>query len=332
MTPVSFIQNPVWISDLGARSGAQHRAVNPGSAPVARVCAGETSRQVADAHDRGTDTANVAAHDIDAIADRFVRARLAGVALADFPGSLPASLDEAYACQDAAIARWPAPVAGWKVGYIAPSQRTDSTDERLVGPIFADNVRRVADAEVIEFPVIDGGFAAVEGEFVFRLAVDAPARKMRWSAGEAATMVAAMHVGIEMAGSPLATINALGPRVVVSDFGNNGGLLIGPEVADWRAQDERAMNVLTFIEDIQVGEGSAASIDGGPLAALAFALSRNARRGRPLRAGDWITTGAVTGIHDIVNGQQARVDFGPHGQLHVRAVNARNVAHRRHTR
>ena len=34
-------------------------------------------------------------------------------------------------------------------------------------------------------------------------------------------------MGVEMAGSPLATINELGPTVVAADFGNNNGLILG---------------------------------------------------------------------------------------------------------
>ncbi len=83
-------------------------------------------------------------------------------------------------------------------------------------------------------PVFAGGFAAVEAEYVFRLgAMRRPTsstgpttRRRRWSA--------ALHVGVEPASSPLATINDLGPAVVVSDFGNNAGLMLGPEIADWR--------------------------------------------------------------------------------------------------
>lgn len=56
-----------------------------------------------------------------AIAEKFVAARLAAVPLPAYPGPVPTELDAAYAVQDAAIALWPGAVAGWKVGWIAPS-------------------------------------------------------------------------------------------------------------------------------------------------------------------------------------------------------------------
>ena len=71
-----------------------------------------------------------------------------------------------------------------------------------------------------------------------------------------------------------------------------------------------------------MGEGGAASIAGGLLAALAFALSRCARRGHPLKRGMLVTTGASTGIHDIVAGQRSRVSFGEWGEILCDAVTA----------
>lgn len=255
----------------------------------------------------------------DAIAGALVDARLAAKALARFPFGLPFDLEQAYRCQDAVIARWPGRVAGWKVGYIAPERRDASGDPRLIGPIFAGNVSYLA-GDSGEFGVIAGGFAAVEAEFVFRLARDIAPRAQAWTAADAAAEVAALHIGVELAGSPLADINVLGPCAVVADCGNNAGLLLGPEIANWQDCAMEALTCSTWIDGALAGRGGAATLAGGPLAALAFALSRNARRGRGFVAGDLITTGAATGIHDIVAGQSATVDFGIHGRLHCRAV------------
>lgn len=263
----------------------------------------------------------------DAIARRFVEARLQARALADFPGEIPRDLVSAYRVQDAAIARWPDRIAGWKVGYIAPHRRDDSNDERLVGPVFSRSIRRCDNGEEVRFPVFENGFAAVEAEFAFRLGANAPADQLDWSQEQAAAMAADLHIAIETAGSPLATINVLGPIVVVSDFGNNGGLILGPAIADWRQRSDASMICSTWIEGREVGHGSAASLPGGPLAALAFALSRNARRGRPLQAGDIVTTGAATGIHDIRVGQSAEIRFGALGALRCRAIAAEREVH-----
>lgn len=256
--------------------------------------------------------------DLPAIAAGFVRARLQGTALAGFPGHVPADLVAAYQVQDLAIASWPDRIVGWKVGYIAAERRDVSGDERLLGPIFARGLLSARDGEV-QIPVFAGGFAAIEAEYVLQLQADAPAGKIDWTPEEAASLPAALHVGIEIASSPLATINVLGPRVVVSDFGNNNGLVLGREIPDWQSIPESQLTCTTFIEGKQVGNGGATTLPGGLRAAYAFALSRSARRGRPLQAGDLIATGNATGIHDIVAGQQGRIDFDGYESLSCRA-------------
>jgi 2-keto-4-pentenoate hydratase len=113
---------------------------------------------------------------------------------------------------------------------------------------------------------------------------------------------------------------------VVSDFGNNAGLVLGPEIAGWRQLDEASLRCETFIDGVSVGQGGAGSVPGGLGAALAFALGCCARRGFPLRAGALVTTGAATGIHDILPGQLARITFQPGGELQCRALPAAATA------
>ena len=162
---------------------------------------------------------------------------------------------------------------------------------------------------MVEFPVFEGGFAAVEAELVFRMGRDAPPDKANWSDDEAASLVAGLHIGVETAGSPMAFINDLGPTVVASDFGNNAGLIVGAEITDWRAR-LKDLRARTEIEGKTVGEGAAMSLPGGPMAGLTFLLSHLAERNRPLKAGQYVSSGAVTGVHDIVAGQSARLSFG----------------------
>lgn len=263
---------------------------------------------------------------VRSIARSFVAARLAAQPLPAFPGQLPRDLPTAYLCQDHAISLWPDRVAGWKVGWIAQPLQDVYREERIVGPIFRRFVHAAPPGEEIPFPVFVGGFAAVEAEFVFRLGSDAPPAVTEWTEDEAAALVAALNVGVEPASSPLATINELGPAAVISDFGNNAGLLLGPEVADWRRRIAEGINCETFIDGTSVGQGGTSRLPKGPLGALAFALGRCARRGRPLRANDLVTTGAASGIHDILPGQSARLVFDGICELRCRAIPATPLA------
>jgi 2-keto-4-pentenoate hydratase len=161
---------------------------------------------------------------------------------------------------------------------------------------------------------------------VVQLAKDAPANVVDWTTETARRFVKTMYIGIEIASSPLQNINDYGPAVVASDFGNNAGLLLGIEVADWQSRPLDTLNVETRIDGAVVGRGTAANVSGGPLAALAFALRVNARRGRPLKAGDFVSTGAATGVHSIQAGQSAEAIFTGIGSLRCRTVPMTPVA------
>ncbi len=256
------------------------------------------------------------------VAQQFVRARLDATALHEFPGPMPATLEAAYEHQAQGIGLWPDKIAGWKIGRIAPPWLARFGEERLVGPVFQRGVRRIVPGEVLDYPVFIGGFAAVEAEFVFRLTADAPERRSGWTADEAAALDCALHIGIETAGSPLASINELGPAVIISDFGNNAGLLLGPEVPQWRSRPLESLTTETLIEGLSVGRGGASSLPGGPLAGLAYALDRCTRLGRPLKRDDVVSSGATTGVHDIRAGQRAQVRFDGIGELVCRAYPA----------
>jgi 2-keto-4-pentenoate hydratase len=266
------------------------------------------------------------AFDAKRVAAEFVKARRSAGAFDSYPGALPPDLDAAYRCQDEAIALWDDTIAGWKVGWIPEPLSQQFGSQRLVGPIFSRTLRRVNGSGNIEVPVFARGFAAIEAEFVFQIAKDAPANVVDWTAETARRFVRTMYAGIEIASSPLQNINDYGPAVVASDFGNNAGLLLGAEITDWQTRSLELLHCETRVDGEVVGLGTAAAVSGGPLAGLAFALRCNARRGRPLRAGDFVTTGATTGVHSISAGQSAEVVFSGIGSLRCRAVPMTPVA------
>jgi 2-keto-4-pentenoate hydratase len=265
------------------------------------------------------DSAKVAT--TDEIAARLVDARIARRPLDAYPGPMPSSLEEGYRIQEAAISRWSDEISGWKIGLVAPEMRARLGSDRIAGPIFARDVRHARAGETVNFPVFVGGFAAVEGEFVFRMAADAPAGKTTWTDAEAMDLVAAVHIGVETAGSPMAAINDLGSTVVSSDFGNNFGVILGPEIEGWRTR-LNDIRVTTTIDGKTVGTGTATVLPGGPIAGLKFLLAHLATRNRPLRKGQLVSSGAITGVHDIREGQTSLIAFDGAGSITCRAVPA----------
>lgn len=262
------------------------------------------------------------AFDPAAVARQFVDARLGARALPGFPGALPDGMAQGYLVQEQAIGLWPDQVVGWKVGRIPPELQAELKAERVMGPVFAGHVWQADASKPTALPVISGGFAAVEAEYIYRMGRDAPTDKLAWTPEEALEYVADLIVGVEFAGSPLAVINVLGPRVVASDFGNNAGLILGRVVPDWRERPDEVPPCHAWVEGKLVGEGSPASIPGGPPASLAFLMTACAQRGRPLKAGQLVTTGAASGIHDIEAGQTARITFGDLEEIRCVAVAA----------
>ena len=252
------------------------------------------------------------------IARRLVQARRDRLALATFPGDLPLTLAAAYQCQDLGIAQMSERIVGWKVGGIPAQWQAQFGETRLLGPIFSSNLRLAESAVETPFPIIQGGFAAVEAEIVFRLGQDPPALRAQMDAHSAIALVDAVFVGVETAGSPLAQINVLGPLAVVSDFGNNFGLIVGAQISGPLDSREQ-IPCLTLIDDVVVGRYVLTEGLNAPAQALAFALRRTAERQWPLRRGDFISTGALTGIHDIRESQQARICMGAHPAIVCRA-------------
>jgi 2-keto-4-pentenoate hydratase len=258
------------------------------------------------------------AHDsssVSPIARAFVEARRQGRALPVYPGVEPISLAAAYAIQDDAIGLSTDRIVGWKLGRVPPPYDARFGAGRLAGPIFAAELQEAAEAT---FPVIEGGFAAVEAEYVLVLGDDAPDRA-GWTADTVGDLVSDMRIGMEIAGSPFPGINDHGPAVTASDFGNNQGLILGPSIPDWRGR----LSDLTCrmeIDGVEVGHGGAATVPGGPLDSLAFLLNLLHARGRALTAGQLVSTGAATGVHRIFAAQSCVADFGPDGALSARAV------------
>ena len=243
--------------------------------------------------------------------------------MAEFPGPLPPDMASAYAIQEAAIGLWQDGIAGWKVGLVPPSQQTALGTARLVGPIFLQSLTRAArGADPVRLAAIAGGFAAIEVELVVAVGTDAQPDKTQWSLQEAAALVGDWHLGVEFAASPLAKVNELGATVTAADFGNNSGLVIGPRLDDTLVADPANVICRATIEGTQVGLAAAAVLPGGPLEALRFLLGHLAARGRPLRAGQWVSTGAITGVHRIFPGQEASVELIGRERIEVSVVAA----------
>lgn len=260
--------------------------------------------------------------DVHSIADAFVKARRAGAALADYPGAPPQGLAEAYAVQDAAIPLFGDTVSGWKVGRVNPPWLEQLGVSRISGPIFAQSVQPAANGHIPEGVTFKNGFGAAEAEFIYRIGQAPTPGQTRFSLEDAVDMVDAVFCGFEIASSPFAGINAMGPPVTISDFGNNNGLLLGPEIADWRNAGFEDWTVTTLVDGNPVGASKAAAFPGGLMESVRFLIENLVARSLPVVPGLLISSGAVTGVHEVKAGQSVEARFGDYCNLHCTIKNA----------
>lgn len=255
------------------------------------------------------------------IAERFLSARRAADGLDDYPGEFPATLDDAYAIQDSAIARWGKPVIGWKVGRIQKPLSDRFGADRLAGPIFAG--AEAGNGQAPDMAVFASGFVAAEAEFLLRIAATPPAGKTVFTLEEAAALIDSVNVGIEIASSPLGSINELGPIAIISDFGNNNGLVIGAALPEWRTSGFEQWQVTTRIDGVEAGSGRAEAFPDGAIGSARFLFELMAKRGIALQPGQWISSGAVSGVHDAAAGQLIEARFGESMIVECRLTEAR---------
>lgn len=244
------------------------------------------------------------------ISQQLLSARTTATALSDFPGSPPEHLKDAYNIQSASLEQWPDGVAGWKVGGIPEGLRNELGVDWLVGPIFDRSVKRADENESIEMPVFNGGFAAIEPELVVCLGNSRSEDRI--------------FIGAEIASSPVPAINDHGPTAVVCDFGNNNGLLVGGEIVDWQHIDE-PLEVSIWIDDSLIATKMLGALAEHASPALQFCLDHAAQQGRELAPGTFVSTGAITGIHEASIGAKSKISFGKWGMLRLHLTQAERL-------
>lgn len=245
---------------------------------------------------------------LQTISKTLTDARKAAKALPGYPGELLETFAEAYEVQRLSRGVWDDPVAGWKVGGVPADFIEHFGEERLTGPIFQRSVVTLQSDETAMMPVFEGGFSAIEPEFIIEL-------------GETRAQDR-MYIGAEVAGSPIPAINDVGPIAVISDFGNNRGMIIGPEIHDWQNIDHAPVTVETHINGELIASRTVDDLRVDPRKALKFWLSHAEKNALDTAAGTYISSGAITGVHEAPIGAQSVLDFGRFGSVSLELTKA----------
>jgi len=215
---------------------------------------------------------------LNGIADRLITARRAGARIV-LGADAPRDYEEGFAIQDEVAAALGSPVIGWKVMEV-PS-----------GPvIFAPIVQSGKVEPGGTWSVVGCEPAGMELEIAFRLGRDVPAGA---SPEQVLDAVAAAHVVFELCQSRIADPGSQPRHVMLADCISNAGVVVGPEIADWRSVDLKARPGRLLVDGKVHVEGK--SID--PIAALHLLPPELAARGKRLAAGQIVITGSLIGMN-----------------------------------
>ncbi len=248
--------------------------------------------------------------------DRLIEARRTGTPLAGLPEACrPATMADGYAIQEAFVASFGQPVAGWKVGCTAEaSQRLFGIEEPFYGPVLAPLVF----ASPAELPAAGFPMRGIECEFAFQLAADFEPREEPYQPDDVAERVSAPIPAIEIVSPRLDHPIKHGAPSAVADCGVNGALVLGAPTFDWQSLDLANHAVRLTIDGEPKAAGTGALVLGHPLNVLAWFVNRYTASGRTLPAGQIVSTGTTTGLVILEPGQTAVGDFGVLGQVSVR--------------
>lgn len=215
-------------------------------------------------------------------------------------------LDSAYGIQRSAIGLWDDQVAGWKIGRLPDSVSGPGSTPRFIGPIYSKSVRKLSGA-ISRVPVLNEGQNAVEAEFIVRVAKTLGKTQRIMNQDFWLEHIAAIHVGVELAGNALDVCDQSISFIQIAAFCNNRGLLVGDRIP--RQRYRWPLHVTSAIEGEIVGSLAIASPWNVVTTALGQAVAEASALDTTLNAGHWIATGALTGIHPIACDQNAIVQF-----------------------
>ncbi len=239
--------------------------------------------------------------EIETTAKVLVEARRSGNLIDALP-VVPASVAEAHAIQDRVAALLGEPVGGFKAG--APPNA-----EPTRGLIYARTMRpspaRMSPAEVPHM--------GVEGEIAFRFTRDLPARDAPYTREEVASAVSVLPA-IEVVSGRYRDPRGRPNLEQLADCIINGGLVFGPETADWSHLDLPSLHITMLVNGEPLHEKQGGHPTGDPLAA-AVALANMLQGG--VKTGQIVTTGSWTGMDFLQPGDRCVVRFEALGEAEL---------------
>lgn len=252
---------------------------------------------------------------VDVAAHQLIDAREQN-RLIELPDSVkPKTIADGYKIQDRIIQTIGIKRVGWKLAITSEElMQKLGINEPVSGPLFEKWVYTGPHTVSEGLPTLYG----FEFEFAFKLATDLPPREQAYSRGEVQAAVASMHLAIESVGSryTLGPVKS-GVAQLSADHGGNFGLVYGPAIPDWQGVDLAQVVVTGYFDGQEIGQELGANVMGNPIDSLTWLANHLPKRGYSLKAGEWVTTGAVVGPIPAKPPVKVRGVFGDLGSVTV---------------
>jgi 2-keto-4-pentenoate hydratase len=181
-------------------------------------------------------------------------------------------------------------VAGHKIGCTTKvMQEFLRIPNPCAGGVFESQVHRTP-AAIRHADYVRPG---VECEMLVRLAVDLPLQQVPFDRDAVAAAVGEVMAGMEIVDDRYVDYKSLDTPTLIADDFFDAGCVLGEPLTAWRSLDLASLSGVTWINGVEVGGGRGADVMGHPFEALAWLANSLARRGRHLRAGEFVFTGSV---------------------------------------
>lgn len=240
---------------------------------------------------------------IDAAADVLAAAWTSGQHIDKLPaGSSPASPEEAFAIQDALVARLKQKVAGYKVAK--PPNMPYLSGIILESRVFPSGAKVPSQLTPLR---------GVEAEIAFRLERDLPPRTTDYSYEEVAEAATAF-IAFEIVDSRFKDYKGAPALDKTADFQSNGGFITGPSAPGWRKLDLETIGVTLRINGEVKVQGTGGHPSKDPLIP-AVGLANLKRLSSGLSKGQFITTGTYTGLTFAAPGDVISANFDGIGSV-----------------
>jgi 2-keto-4-pentenoate hydratase len=243
------------------------------------------------------------------IADALVTARMTGAPAALTPEVLARLDDEAgIRVQHLTLERLRARVAGWKVA-VMPEGHV------IAAPI----IDRLLLHSPATLPRVVHGLGGIECEIAFLMGRSLPERRgALLDRDEVAASIDSACAAVEVLHSRLPD-GLKSPRsAMLADMLSNAALVVGAPLDRWSNIDFTTIAVEFAVNGKVVVSRRGGLPSGDPLGGVVALANHLARRGTPLLAGQYITTGSYTGVHLASPGDEVVVSFEGFSELRLR--------------